>query len=122
GGGWVISYPPAAAGGLRGMHREHRMDWAVLRDEFPVTKRWAFFDHAAVAPLSATAARAIARYAADLADNGGTASGRWFAHIEDVRRLAGRLLNADPPDVAFVPNTTAGIGLVAEGFPWRAGD
>jgi hypothetical protein len=28
------------------------MNWQSLRDEFPVTRRWAFFDHAAVAPLT----------------------------------------------------------------------
>jgi selenocysteine lyase/cysteine desulfurase len=39
-----------------------------------------------------------------------------------VRELAGRLLNADPLDVAFVPNTSAGVGFIAEGFPWQAGD
>ena len=39
-----------------------------------------------------------------------------------MRRLAGQLLNADPLDVAFVKNTSEGIGIVAEGFPWRAGD
>ena len=28
------------------------MDWdALRRSEFPVTGRWAYFDHAAVAPL-----------------------------------------------------------------------
>jgi selenocysteine lyase/cysteine desulfurase len=98
------------------------MDWAALRDEFPVTKRWAFFDHAAVAPLSAGAARAMAAYADDLAANGGAGLARWVTRAEEVRKLAGRLLNADALDVAFVPNTTAGIGFVAEGFPWRPGD
>jgi selenocysteine lyase/cysteine desulfurase len=32
------------------------------------------------------------------------------------------MMGASPEEIAFVPNTTAGIGLVAEGFPWRAGD
>ena len=107
----------AAAGGYRG-----DMDWPALRDEFPVTRRWAFLDHAAVAPLSAAAARTLHDYADDYADNGATAVLRWIARIDDARRLAGRLLNADPLDIAFVPSTTAGIGLVAEGFPWRPGD
>src|SRR5438270_3184022 len=26
------------------------INWAALREEFPVTRNWAFFDHAAVAP------------------------------------------------------------------------
>ena len=27
-----------------------------------------------------------------------------------------------PEEIALVGNTTAGINLVAEGFPWQAGD
>jgi cysteine desulfurase/selenocysteine lyase len=98
------------------------MDWQALRSEFPVTRRWAFFDHAAVAPLSGRARKAFADYAADLAENGDVHARRWEQHVEEVRRLAGRLLNADPPDIAFVKNTSEGIGIVAEGFPWRPGD
>jgi selenocysteine lyase/cysteine desulfurase len=39
-----------------------------------------------------------------------------------VRRLAGQLLNADPLDIAFIKNTSEGIGIVAEGLLWQAGD
>ena len=45
------------------------MDWTSLREQFPVTRRWAYFDHAAVAPI-APAQQALAEWAADLADNG----------------------------------------------------
>lgn len=98
------------------------MDWQQLRDEFPVTGRWAFLDHAAVAPLPDCALRAMADWADDLARNGVTNEPRWLNRVEEVRRLFGRLLGADPLDVAFIKNTTEGIGFVAEGFPWRAGD
>ncbi len=98
------------------------MDWNALRSEFPVTARWAFFDHAAVAPLTARARKALGAYAADLADNGDVHHGRWMQRIEEVRGLFGRLLHADPLDIAFVKNTSEGIGIVAEGFPWRTGD
>lgn len=98
------------------------MDWLALRDEFPVTKRWAFLDHAAVAPLSGACARVLREYADDYAANGATAVLRWLDHVEKARRLAAQLINADPLDVAFVPNTSAGVAIVAEGFPWKAGD
>jgi len=39
-----------------------------------------------------------------------------------VRGLDGRLLEVDPRDVAFIKNTSEGVGIIAEGFPWRAGD
>jgi cysteine desulfurase/selenocysteine lyase len=98
------------------------MDWQALRVEFPVTRRWAFFDHAAVAPLTVRAQRAMQEWAADLTDNGDVYHGRWMSSVEEVRVLFGRLLNADPLDIAFVKNTSEGIGIVAEGYPWQAGD
>jgi selenocysteine lyase/cysteine desulfurase len=98
------------------------MDRPLSRDRFPVTRRWAFFDHAAVAPLTAPTQQAIADYAADLAENGVASFHRWADRVRGVRALAGRLINADPLDVAFVANTSTGLNLVAEGFPWRPGD
>jgi selenocysteine lyase/cysteine desulfurase len=98
------------------------MDWLKLRQAFPVTRRWAFLDHAAVAPLSGPAQAALAEWAAAMADDGGVGYHRWARRVEEVRVLVGRLLNADPLDIAFVKNTSEGIGIVAEGFPWQAGD
>jgi selenocysteine lyase/cysteine desulfurase len=98
------------------------MDWSTFRTEFPVTRRWAFLDHAAVAPLPARAVAVLAEYAADMADNGVAACSRWQRRLDRVRQLAGRLLNADPLDIAFTKNTSEGVGFVAEGLPWHAGD
>jgi cysteine desulfurase/selenocysteine lyase len=98
------------------------MNWDEFRSHFPVTGRWAFFDHAAVAPLPTPAVEALRDYADDLAANGIANVGRWVNRVKEVRRLAAQLLNADPAGVAFIKNTSEGIGLVAEGFPWKAGD
>lgn len=98
------------------------MDWTHLRNLMPVTRRWAFFDHAAVAPWTEPARQALAEWAADLTDNGDLRHGSWMRRVEAVREQAARLLHAEPSDVAFVKNTSEGIGIVAEGLPWRAGD
>jgi selenocysteine lyase/cysteine desulfurase len=98
------------------------MDWQALRDEMPVTRQWAFFDHAAVAPLTAAARRALGEWADDLTANGVVGESRRNRRVEEARARAARLLGADPLDVAFIKNTSEGIGIVAEGFPWRDGD
>jgi selenocysteine lyase/cysteine desulfurase len=98
------------------------MDWSRYRAEMPITQRWAFFDHAAVAPITARAQKAINEWAADMAENGDVMEHRWVHRVEEVRRLAGRLLDADPVDIAFIKNTSEGVGIVAEGFPWKPGD
>jgi selenocysteine lyase/cysteine desulfurase len=98
------------------------MDWTALRTEFPVTRRWAFLDHAAVAPLSERARQALAVWAADMAENGVVNESQWLKRAGEVRRLAARLINADPSEIAFIKNTSEGIGFVAEGLDWKPGN
>ncbi|MCI0458125.1 MAG: aminotransferase class V-fold PLP-dependent enzyme [Gemmataceae bacterium] len=98
------------------------MDWLALRDEMPVTKHWAFLDHAAVAPLPECARRALVEWADDMAGHGVAHEPRWLRRVEEVRALAARLLGCDPLDLALVKNTSEGVGIVAEGYPWRSGD
>lgn len=97
-------------------------DWACFRNEMPVARHWAYFDHAAVAPLTRRAHVAIAQWAADAAENGEVHWPSWSRGIERVRGLAARLIGADPAEIALVKNTTDGITLIAEGFPWQDGD
>jgi selenocysteine lyase/cysteine desulfurase len=99
------------------------MDWTHFRSQFPVTARWAYLDHAAVAPLPLAAADSFRRYATSLAADGVAAVKDWLTRITQVRCLAANLINApSPDDVFFVPSTTAGISAIAEGYPWQAGD
>jgi cysteine desulfurase/selenocysteine lyase len=96
--------------------------WDLLRRAMPVARQWAYFDHAAVAPLSEPARAAMAAWAQDMTDNGDTYWLKWAAQLEDVRRRGAALVGADPAEIALVRNTTEGINLVAEGYPWRDGD
>jgi selenocysteine lyase/cysteine desulfurase len=98
------------------------MDHRDLRRLMPVTASWAFLDHAAVAPLPEPAREQLAAWADDVTRNGVVHESSWLQRVEAVRRRFGELLSADPLDVAFVKNTSEGIGLVAEGFPWQPGD
>ncbi|MEO1497773.1 MAG: aminotransferase class V-fold PLP-dependent enzyme [Planctomycetota bacterium] len=103
---------------------------AVLADEFrhelrgqmPVTAHWAYFDHAAVAPLSAPAASAMAFWAEQARDAGDTVWLSWAERVENTRRHAAALVGADGDEIALVNSTTHGINLVAEGVDWRPGD
>src|ERR1700722_3207788 len=96
--------------------------WAEFRRQMPVTHKWAYFDHAGVAPLPAPARDAVVQYARQAADEGDTIWPVWNRRVEEVRQLGARLVGAAPEEIALVRNTTEGIGLIAEGFPWQAGD
>jgi cysteine desulfurase / selenocysteine lyase len=93
-----------------------------LRQAMPVAGKWAYFDHAAVAPLSRPCSDAIAKWLAQATNEGDTTWLDWAAQLGDCRRAAAELIGAGESEIALLPNTTAGINLVAEGFPWQPGD
>jgi selenocysteine lyase/cysteine desulfurase len=90
--------------------------------EFPILSRMDFFNHAGVAPISRRAADALRRFA-DQAEQQAYFGSGWYARAKQTKQLAARLIGAaGEHEIAFVPNTSAGIALVARGLTWRAGD
>ncbi|MBX6312016.1 MAG: aminotransferase class V-fold PLP-dependent enzyme [Isosphaeraceae bacterium] len=99
------------------------MDWdAVRQAEFPVTRRWAYFDHAAVAPLPRRSGDVLRAWAEEQENNGCVHWPDWERKLEAIRDRCAELIHAHRDEIAFITSTTQGIGLVAEGFPWREGD
>lgn len=89
---------------------------------FPILSRLDFFNHAGVAPISGPAAGALRDFAAQAADRAYVGGG-WYRRAREVKRAAARLIGAaGEHEVAFVPNTTTGLALVANGLIWSAGD
>lgn len=94
----------------------------ALRSQMAVSEEFAYFDHAAVAPLPKPAAQALISYANQSQSCGDVHWLDWAAKVENLRSLAANLLRVRAEEIALVSNTTQGIHLVAEGFPWREGD
>ena len=93
-----------------------------LRHQFPVTRRSAYLNHAGVTPISRPVAEALERATRECLEWGALRYPRLLEGIERARRACARLLGVRTGNVAFVKNTSEGISLVAEGFPWRPGD
>ncbi|HEY2762296.1 MAG TPA: aminotransferase class V-fold PLP-dependent enzyme [Pirellulales bacterium] len=96
--------------------------WLEFRRQMPIVDHWAFFDHAAVSPLPGPARDAIAVWLVEAAEQGGTAWGNWDRQVVKLRSSAAQLIGATTEEIALVRSTTDGVTLVAEGFPWQAGD
>ena len=97
------------------------MDWAALREQFPITRHYNFLNHAAIAPLSRPAADALRAYADELSESA-YLRGTLFGAVERVRQATARLIHADPSEITFVKNTSEGINYVANGIQWATGD
>lgn len=93
-----------------------------MRDRMPICKHFAYFDHAAVAPLPAESAKEIEKFARQASQHGDTCWPEWSQKVELLRGELAKMLNAKASEIAFIPNTSSGIGLVAEGWRWSRGD
>jgi selenocysteine lyase/cysteine desulfurase len=99
------------------------VNFARLRSLFPVTRSLAYLNHAGVAPISTRVVEALHRYAAEASERGAFDYAQAIeAEVERVRGRAALLLGARSDEIAFVKNTTEGLGLVAAGLDWRPGD
>ncbi|CAN5629375.1 aminotransferase class V-fold PLP-dependent enzyme [soil metagenome] len=94
----------------------------LAREQFAVADRFCFLNHAGVAALPRVAVDAMASHAATMAECGSLATTAADDGLDGIRVQAGALLGAPAADVAFVKNTTEGLGFVANGLDWRAGD
>lgn len=89
---------------------------------FPILRKLDFFNHAGVAPISGPAAKRLQDYATHAAERA-YLDGGWYREVKEIRKLAATLIGAaGPEEIAFVPNTSTGLSLVAKGLPLSAGD
>jgi selenocysteine lyase/cysteine desulfurase len=95
---------------------------AAYRNEFPVTDRYIYFNHASVGPLPRRSALAMQDLAGDVLNHGGCHGAQWAAAMESVRQAAGALAGCDPGEIALVKNTSEGLAIIANGLDWRPGD
>jgi selenocysteine lyase/cysteine desulfurase len=90
-------------------------------EQFPVLRHWDFFNHAAVAPLTAAASAALRRFA-DQAETVAYIDTGWYRDISALRESVAGLMNATKEEVAFVKNTSEGLAIVASGLDWSRDD
>jgi len=97
--------------------------WSRARSWFPVTDGMAYLNHAGVAPISTRVEEALGRYAAEATRRGARHYARFYdTEVERVRTRVALLLGAHADEIAFVKNTTEGLGIVACGLDWKRGD
>lgn len=90
--------------------------------EFPILREMTFLNHAGVSPISGRASEALQRFAEMAATRAYLHPG-WYRRVEEVKKLAARLINAQGEhEIAFIPNTSTGLSTVAKGIDWCEGD
>jgi cysteine desulfurase/selenocysteine lyase len=95
---------------------------AVREREFPITESWCYLDHASRGPLPASHVAAVTAFANDLMCAGEPFAYQTADKMDELRGLAGGLMNAEASDIALLTSTGRGFGVVASGLDWQEGD
>ncbi len=102
------------------------MDPASLRAHFPHTAHQTYVNHAAVSPMSRPVKEAVGSY---VAERHGAEPDAPIANFESFQPLmvetkerAAEVLGTTAERVEFVPNTSAGLNVLARGLDWEDGD
>ena len=96
------------------------MDIDKIRKEFPVTDKYAYFDHAAVGPLPKETVESVRRVTEEKCE-GDLHWGSWEETAETVRQSVANLIGAGVEEIALTYNTSEGIAIVANGLTYEKG-
>ncbi len=90
---------------------------------FPIKNEYAFLSHCGVSPLYSGGFRAVQLACERQMRLGSVVLAEdYHRTLRSLREAVARLLNTGPQNVAFVKNTSEGIGLIAAGYPFTAGN
>jgi len=84
-------------------------------------EKYVYLDHAAVGPLPQRVLDAMVKTAEEKRF-GELHWPDWEALVEKTRKTIAQFIKANIEEIALVPNTSEGIGIVANGITWREND
>jgi selenocysteine lyase/cysteine desulfurase len=92
------------------------------RDEFAVTQRYVYLNHAAAGVLPRSSVAAIEAFVREHGAGGVMGTRRYEARMPEFRERIARFIGARSGEIAVLRNTGDGANLVALGLDWRDGD
>lgn len=98
------------------------MSTPLPRDEFAVTKKYVYLNHAATGVLPQSTVAAIETFVREHGDGGVMGTWRYEARMPEFRERIARFIGAKAGEIAVLRNTGDGANLVALGLDWREGD
>ena len=75
--------------------------------DFPIRRERVYLNNASIGPCSTRVTTAVTEFLSDVQMRGRRNYPNWCRYVDETARArAGRLIGAEPPEIARVPNTT----------------
>jgi selenocysteine lyase/cysteine desulfurase len=98
------------------------IDWSAVRAEFPAVLNWTYLNTATYGQVPTRGVQAVSSHFAHRDELACADFLSWYDEADRIRQLIACLIHAAPEDIAFLPNSSTALGLLASGIDWKAGD
>lgn len=98
------------------------VDWEAIRAEYPALTSRTFLNTATFGQLSRRTVQAVEGHFRRRDAHACTDFLAWYDDMDRIREAAARLIHAQPTDIAFVHNASAGLATLLQGIEWKPGD
>ncbi len=95
------------------------INWAEIRQRFPVTERCVYLNTAAAGPVSRASHEAATSYYEKMMRDGDLHWNRWLAEREAIRKKIAEFINAEPEEIGFTTNTSSGMNVIVDALEDR---
>ena len=96
-------------------------DWVALRQEFPTLENLVYLDISKKAILPRRVEEYMSEWMKDIYENGGNRAYS-MESFEETREAVADVFGMPSRNLSLIKNTSEGVNIVAQGFPWREGD
>src|SRR6478672_11886324 len=90
------------------------INWTRYRNDFPITKRYAYLANAAISPIPIPVHNQMLTFFRQLVNHGGVSWEEWIAEMEETKNLYTKFIGADSSEeICFTHSTSEGMNIIA---------
>ena len=98
------------------------IDWNAVRAEFPALSNWTYLNSATYGQVPRRGVEANARHFEHRDQQACSDFLTFYDEAEAFRTPIASLIGAQPEDIAYIPNSSTALGMLAAGIDWKPGD
>jgi selenocysteine lyase/cysteine desulfurase len=96
-----------------------KIDWNLVRRDFPVTERFAYLNSAGAGPVMRQVHESAVSFYREMMEEGDARWEEWLDRREEMRQRVARFINAEAYEIGFTINTSTGMNLIADALAGR---
>ncbi|HEC78506.1 MAG TPA: aminotransferase class V-fold PLP-dependent enzyme [candidate division WOR-3 bacterium] len=114
--------PKRHGGGVMNRLNLESGDMDKIREEFPITKEFIYFNHGGTGPISLSGVRAVDECINTYLHQAEFDIEEYFRRVDRARSMAAEFIGALPDEITFTHNTSEGIYIALINLPLKEDD